>query len=79
MTRHAPLIPDRFRVTWPIGLTFCIVLGEIVLTPVATALRSPFDVIAHFLLVAVLAVACIGSASRLYGLLQTQSSDSRPA
>jgi hypothetical protein len=68
-------LPD----SWPIGLTLLVVITVHVLTPAATGLPAPYDSLAHTALVAVLVVAAIGSASRLYGLLQRHRRTDTPA
>jgi hypothetical protein len=62
-------------VTWPIGLSLLLVIGVSLFSGVTDSLAPPLNVIANLALILVLVIGLVGSASRLYQLLQQRDSE----
>jgi len=69
MTRHVPVLPDGFRVAWPIGLSLVLVIAVSLVDRAIGPLVFPFNLVLDIALLGVLAIGCLGSASRLYHLV----------
>jgi len=61
-------------VTWPIGLSLLLVIGVSLFSGVTDSLAPPLNIIADLALILVLVIGLVGSASRLYQLLQQRDS-----
>ena len=61
--------------TWPIGLSLLLVISVSLFSGVTDSLAPPLNVIADLTLILVLAIGLVGSASRLYQLLQQRDSE----
>ena len=62
-------------VTWPVGLSLLLVIGVSLFSGVTDSLAPPLNVIADLALILVLVIGLVGSASRLYQLLQQRDSE----
>jgi len=67
---------DALPVRWPVGLTLLLVVGVRLLSGVTDSLEPPLNIIVDLTLILVLAIGLVGSASRLYQLLQHRDSGS---
>lgn len=70
--------PAILRVMWPIGLSFLLVIAVSLVTRALGPFIFPLNLVFNLALLGMVAVGCLGSASRLYFLLWRRNATVSP-